>query len=438
MQSHQTRNVIVELTQLLQLQESDNLEIFKGVSAIASDITHSDRSSLYLCTHGCQSLITKVAQGMQRDIIIRLGEGIAGMCAKTRTPIIENHVQSNPIFNHEIDKTSGYTTLRTIAVPIIDKDGALLGVIQVLNKPSDYTPEEMQTLQLIATMVSVLVTSIEHKKTLQEQLFAKSYQLQTLNESLQAQVATQIEANRRQELLLFKQAKHASMGEIMDAVAHQWKQPLSVMSTYTMQLRFSTPDEMSTNVIESFAKKFERQIHHLTSTLNEFRSFFRPSKAPKPFKLSRATHKVLELIGEDLAKASITVQTAIDSHLELVGIENEFKHVLINLLNNAKDAFIENKITHRRIMVRASDEKGATVVEVEDNAGGISAAVLPHIFEANVTTKGEGEGTGIGLYLSAMIIDKMNGTITARTANGGSTFVMLFEDYTVEGEGAPK
>ena len=110
----------------------------------------------------------------------------------------------------------------------------------------------------------------------------------------------------------------------------------------------------------------------------------------------------------------------------LEGNENEFKHLILNIINNAKDAFNENGVKERSILIAAAQDDAIITLTIKDNAGGIPEDVIDHIFEANVTTKEPGKGTGIGLYMSIQIVEKMNGTITVANAEEGACFTITF------------
>ena len=227
------------------------------------------------------------------------------------------------------------------------------------------------------------------------------------------------------ERMMAQQAKHAALGEMMDAVAHQWKQPLNAITMLTDLLII---EHRQGSVDEAYLKEFKSdmwsQVDHLLTTLSEFRSFFRPDKAPETFKLAETINAVLLLVKDELMKYTINVTLSCSDDIEIDVIKNEFKHVLLNILNNAKDAFIENEVATREIKIDVTKSDEAVTIEVSDNAGGIPEHVLPDIFKANVTSKAEGKGTGIGLYMSKQIVDKMSADLRAENRDGGALFTL--------------
>ncbi len=231
---------------------------------------------------------------------------------------------------------------------------------------------------------------------------------------------------RFQDKVLYEQSKMASMGEMIDAIAHQWKQPISLIHLNTDFLTYElVDDKLSKKVLEEYQQKIYAQITHMTNTLDEFRIFLRPNKEKHEFFLEDSIRSVLVLIKDELIKYTIDVEVVVKQELIYYGVENEFKHVMLNLLNNAKDAFVENDIEDKKIIITLDKVGDKNHISVLDNAGGIPANVIDRIFEANFTTKPEGIGTGIGLYMSKQIIDKSAGTIEVTNQNNGACFTIV-------------
>ena len=246
-------------------------------------------------------------------------------------------------------------------------------------------------------------------------------------EAAKASEAKEIEKRIQNEKLLVQQSKMAAMGEMMDAVAHQWKQPLNALSMYSEIIK-SDFDEGSVDkaYITQFSTDIETQIDHMVNTLDEFRTFFRPNKENQEFSLSDVVHSVLLLTKDDLLKNRIHVTIDQEDALSIVGSKNEFKHLVLNIINNAKDAFNENEIQKREIKIRIIQNDTGNRLEIEDNAGGIPKDIIKDIFKANVTSKEEGKGTGIGLYMSSQIATKHHATLFVNNQNDGACFIVHF------------
>ena len=232
--------------------------------------------------------------------------------------------------------------------------------------------------------------------------------LKQLNEEL-------IEKNEMKEKLLIEQTKLATLGEMMDAVAHQWKQPLNIISSYASTLQLQKQlGIMNDDLIEDVTDTIIKQINHLAITLDEFRKFFREDVSVEKVNIKRAISSVLELQKTfiDANNMEIQLKCSDDIHFDL--IVTEFKHILINLINNACDAFIENLIEERFIFIDVTKDEKSLYVQVTDNAGGIPERIIPRIFEQNFTTKEKDRGTGIGLYMCQRFVQKANGEISVK------------------------
>jgi C4-dicarboxylate-specific signal transduction histidine kinase len=250
-------------------------------------------------------------------------------------------------------------------------------------------------------------------------------ELEVLKANLEERVEQEIHARLEKDKLLEQQAKMAAMGEMMDAVAHQWKQPLNALSMLTDLLKsdFNSGD-VDQAYIDDLSESVHQQIEHMVTTLNEFRTFFRPNKEAEPFGLKRCIQGVTLLVKDEFLKNGITIHIESGREIIINGIENELKHLILNIINNAKDAFNERGRSQRDIFIRFFKKDGLVTLEIEDNAGGIPEAVIGDIFKPNVTTKEEGKGTGIGLYMSAQIAQKLQGSLSVRNSARGALFTL--------------
>jgi len=219
---------------------------------------------------------------------------------------------------------------------------------------------------------------------------------------------------QEKERILVHQSKMAAMGEMLENIAHQWRQPLSVISTITSSIKLRKElkllelgdDEMKD------VKKIDETVHFLSDTIDDFRGFFKPDKEKKEFNLLECYQNTLQLINSKFKSLEINlVENVID--VEVFSLENELKQVLMNILNNAKDALVQNDIKNKSIFVDIFDEDENIVINIKDNAGGIPEHIMEKIFEPYFTTKREVNGTGIGLYMSMEMVQKhMNGTLS--------------------------
>jgi len=268
-------------------------------------------------------------------------------------------------------------------------------------------------------LLSRILVAYEKKEARHEKIMAQSdSQLKGFTSDLDEEI-------ERQAKMLAQQSKMAAMGEMIDAIAHQWKQPLNAIS---MLSEIAEMDFEEGLIDEAYVKNHKEQIfsqvEHLISTLDEFRNFFRPNKNSTVFDAKKAVESVLVLTKDEFIKYTIEVEVIEETALSLEGIENEFKHIVLNIINNAKDAFNENETINRLIEIKLYANNNKKYISISDNAGGIPSHVIDDIFKPNVTTKEEGKGTGIGLYMSEQIAQKMGGHLSVSNVDGGAKFIL--------------
>lgn len=232
----------------------------------------------------------------------------------------------------------------------------------------------------------------------------------------------------KKDKIIEQQSRLAAMGEMIDAVAHQWKQPLNAVSMMMDMLEddFDSGDINSTYV-KDLSASVQLQIDHMVNTLNEFRNFLRPSTKNETFLINNIIHNVQILMKDELIAQNLHINFQLDDTLKIYGNKNEFIHLFINLINNSIDAFNEKNILSREIKIRGLHQNSQIILEVEDNAGGIPEHIINHIFKPNVTTKAEGKGTGIGLYMSSQIVIKNSGSIAVENTKDGALFTIILQ-----------
>ncbi len=245
-----------------------------------------------------------------------------------------------------------------------------------------------------------------------------------------------LEHEAQSERLLLQQSKMAAMGEMLDAVAHQWKQPLNALSMYNdLLVSDFESGEVDADYIARFREDIQVQIDHMIDTLATFRAFFRPDAVLRDFDLRSVVDDVLLLAKDDLLKHAVDVRVETEGEpIVLYGSQNEFKHLLLNFVSNAKDAFEANGVVQRRIVVRLIGKPDTPRMEVCDNAGGIPEAVMQKIFQAHFTTKEAGKGTGIGLYMSLQIANKHHAELSVENRDGGACFIVRFSERSLRNQ----
>lgn len=252
--------------------------------------------------------------------------------------------------------------------------------------------------------------------------FALADQINILREQKDEAVA-KYEAQRA---MLEVNSRQAQMGEMVSAIIHQWNQPLTLLMIMLeeVQMMASEGDKKISKKIDTEITNIQSVITGMSSTMDDFRNFFSPSKNKKAFSPISTINTILSMFGKQYEYADIAFEINGDETLKIIGKENELKQVLLNLFNNAKDAFYSHGIKVRKIEVSIERDREFAVLNVSDNAGGMPTEIMEKVFEQYYTTKGD-KGTGIGLYICKKIIEEsFGGKIEAKNINGGTVFVI--------------
>ncbi len=288
-------------------------------------------------------------------------------------------------------------------------------------------------LALMGLLAVALVILWFIKRALSNQVAAKTQELQSINKTLEERVEQEV--SRRLELererqaqasLLIQQSKMAAMGEMIGAIAHQWKQPLNAIALSAQNaLDMIAYDEIEPKPLAKGERVILEQVAFMAQTIDDFKNFFSPTKERVAFDARHAVEHILRILSASLKRRSIEVKIEQSGVCDIVGYPNEFKQAVFNLISNAKDALEEREIEKPLITIRFSRDQAHQMITISDNAGGIDEALLPEkLFEPHVTTKGE-KGTGIGLQICKMVLEKsMGGTLEARNQDQGAAFII--------------
>jgi len=283
--------------------------------------------------------------------------------------------------------------------------------VQVKSKGNDELTQVIHTFNTMATQMDA------YKHTMEE----------TVDKALKEQI--------EQNKLLVQQSRMASMGEMIGNIAHQWRQPLNALGLIIQKIElFSKRGKLTHEMIKENAEKAVTIISSMSTTIDDFRDFFKPDKQMEYFDLKTIVHNVTSILEAGLEKADIEIDVNIaQPSCEIYGFKNEFSQVIINLINNSKDALVENQIKDKKITITGIQNRDKVTLTIQDNAGGIPDQIIERIFDPYYTTKEEGKGTGIGLYMSKMIIeDNMQGSIQVKNSEDGAKFIMVFKNKKVK------
>ena len=281
------------------------------------------------------------------------------------------------------------------------------------------TDETGKTVRLVGT-----VLDITEQRRAEDKLAQKRLEIEELNRTLEARIVHTVNELRQKERLLVLQSRLAAMGEMIDCIAHQWRQPLNTLGLIIQleQMAYDMGD-YSKESVDKNAEMAMEIIQHMSRTIDDFRNFFRPDKNKVSFKINNVIRRTLSLVEKSFQEQRINIELQPEGDPVANGYPNEYTQVLMNILTNARDVMVERKINNPRILIKFFVEGPKTVVTVTDNAGGVPEEILGKLFDSSFTTKGPDNGTGIGLYMAKMIIEQnMGGKLTASNVGEGAEF----------------
>lgn len=251
-------------------------------------------------------------------------------------------------------------------------------------------------------------------------------ELKELNKNLEHKVQEEIEKNKEKESQLFAQAKLAAMGDMIGNIAHQWRQPLAIISTIASGIKLQYKyQQLKLEMLPSQMDEIVNKTQHLSQTIDTFRNFLLEEKVYKEIVLQESILSSLKIVDSSLKDNNIKLEKNIaeDSQVKVCTISNELSQVIINIINNAKDAIIERQVQNAWIKIDLVQEENEVCITIEDNAGGIPEEIILRVFEPYFTTKHKSQGTGLGLHMSYKImVESLKGKIYVKNSDHGAKF----------------
>ncbi|MHB9117851.1 MAG: sensor histidine kinase [Burkholderiales bacterium] len=248
--------------------------------------------------------------------------------------------------------------------------------------------------------------------------------LKDLNDTLEQRIADALAKNREKDLILIQQSRLAAMGEMVGNIAHQWRQPLNALALVLANIKDAFQfKELDEHFLDGATRDGRRLIDQMSGTIDDFRNFFRPNREISLFNASKVVDDSVSLIQSSFDHQKIEIRYETIPEIKVEGYPNELSQVLLNLLSNAKEAIRQNGVANGWVAIKAFTRSGQCVFEVSDNGGGIPDGILQKVFDPYFTTKTT--GSGIGLYMSKMILENMGGTIHVKNGPAGAVFTLV-------------
>lgn len=269
---------------------------------------------------------------------------------------------------------------------------------------------------LLATTIlsSSALSSIKlHHKELQRIVREKTLESETINKNLQKTIQEEVESSRKKDQIMYQQDRLASMGEMIQNIAHQWRQPLNslIILIQSFKTKFYN-NKLDAEFIERQTEDGLKIAKNMSDTIENFRNFFQPNKSKDTFSITESILDSIKLIKFVLEQNNIQIHTEIKEDYKLYGYKNSFTQVILNILKNSQDAIIERKISQGHCLITLEKKYDTIIITLRDNAGGVKQKSLYKVFEPYFTTKHKSVGTGIGLYMTKEIVEKqMQGRI---------------------------
>ncbi len=321
---------------------------------------------------------------------------------------VENIEVKRPLVESDISLIMGTASVIGISI----RNCQLIG---------DMEQSKQELEQRVATRTADLEQSRKKLELQHEELERTYFEL----EEETAQRLRALEELSEKERLLLQQSRLAALGEMISNIAHQWRQPLNELGLIVQELPMMYDrGNFSREYLKSSVAKFMKVLTHTSKTIDDFRNFFSPDKETVPFVLQEVVEKTLGLIQESFKSLQINITVEGNGRPVIFGHPNEFSQVLLNILFNARDAFLDRKVAKdREVAIKVFKDGGRAVLTISDNAGGISEVIMEKIFDPYFTTRGPEQGTGIGLYMSKIIIEKnIPGRLSVRNTERGAEF----------------
>lgn len=305
--------------------------------------------------------------------------------------------------------------LNATIIPILDENGDIEEFVAIRH---DVT----SVILLNEHLTQLRVELKELNQSLENKVKEQTKELTALNENLEKRVEEEIAKNELSNHIMFRQSRLASMGEMMANIAHQWRQPLSELGIDLFKMKQNLDDK------DEFLDTYEHAklvIKGMSQTIDDFRNFFNANKPIENFSVSSCLEDAMTMLQGTFDRRNIKVEIKNQTNAHLYGYQSELTQVFLNILVNAKDALKNSDIKNKKIQIIVKSNDKFVCIDIRDNAEHIKEKILDRIFEPYFTTKHQTSGTGLGLYMSKMIVEHMKGEIIAENLKNWVNFKII-------------
>ncbi|MBP9615453.1 MAG: HAMP domain-containing histidine kinase [Aliarcobacter sp.] len=274
--------------------------------------------------------------------------------------------------------------------------------------------------------IMILITKDVVKKYKNE-VEQREEELHSLNENLSMKVQSGIDEGKQKDKKILEQAKLARIGSMISMIAHQWRQPLTELSGILMELETATRfKKVNEKHILGAIERSDKMIQFMSNTIDDFRNFYRPDKVKEEFLVSNSCKNAINIIGATLKNFNIKLNINVENDKKIYGYPTEFSQVILNILSNAADILVEKSIKNPQIDLNIDTKGILSIITIKDNAGGIAQKNQELIFDPYFSTKDSSKGTGLGLYISKLIVERnMGGELSVYNDDKGAVFKIV-------------
>ncbi len=397
---------LTQLKQTISLQDK-----FYILMNMAKELVEVDRCTIWRFDSSTNELVAKFAHGIETELREPIKSGVVGYCFVNQETLVIENTKTSKLFDDHIDTITGYETKNLISIPIINSKQETMGVFQVLNKQSNnhkFHEDDIKLLDLVTLYMGEVFEST------------------LLYENLALQVKEEIQKNKHKDVMLYEQAKNAALGDMIGNITHQWRQPLSAISLVASSIHLE--QDMGILDLDKLSEKMDLIVNksqYLSNTINTFRDFVKNEKIYKEIDVFEEINQAIQIVKTVLDDCNIKLYNDLNESLKLTMnmVSGELQQVIINIINNAKDALLEKNLQNPWLKIHLEKQTDKLFISIEDNGGGVPEEIKSRIFEPYFTTKHRSQGTGLGLHICyKIIVESMNGEIHLENTNNGAKF----------------
>lgn len=285
---------------------------------------------------------------------------------------------------------------------------------------SHYLSDSLEMIGMIILLITFTVLVSMFIIYIYDKKIEKDYK------SMQKKMKQEVADNERKTNMMYQQSRLAQMGEMISNIAHQWRQPLNSIALVLQTMKLSNAmNTLSKEDFDASTNKIEHSLQYMSNTITDFRNFYKTNKEKELFTLQEAVEQSTTIVQHSLDNESIKLHIECLDNSKVLGYKNELMQVVVNLIQNSKDAINQRHIEEPSIDIKISEDDTYALLQIEDNAGGIKENIMDHIFDPYFTTKHQDQGTGLGLYISKVIINNnFGGTLQATNTKNGVQFTI--------------